>query len=459
MLNYYEESLIRNHRLPAQWQSQSALDELADFLQQNWEQRTAFYDDGQIRTRQQFLGFSGQRGIRTKNYIGTISFKGQQLNIFPKVFRTERDDNETQDLSTKHLMHNLVQWLQYCRVIDYPYIQIKSQLEDSGDLRELFVTLYVRYVKNALDRGLFYQYEERTEDCASIKGRVDWKDYFLRKYPNGQQDKFQCTYSNFEFDNQLNRIIKCTCKGLQNSVSGENQRMIRHILMKLNDVSDVRCSPYDCDKVRLTRFHKHYAIVLSMSKMFLLNKSTNFTADNTESFCFLFPTEVLFEGFIGGFIQEALAGKAKVKLQASDMSVFSDLLYAGKSFGKSHKMRHDILIERQGKTLVVLDTKYKQVDRFEGNSDLKATVDKEISSDDVYQVITYARTRGLSDVYLLYPMYRLEDIEPDAPIGINTTVNNDTPIHVHLVRLPFVFEEDVEATKEKLKKVILDIIA
>lgn len=120
MLNYYEESLIRNHRLPAQWQSQSALDELADFLQQNWEQRTAFYDDGQIRTRQQFLGFSGQRGIRTKNYIGTISFKGQQLNIFPKVFRTERDDNETQDLSTKHLMHNLVQWLQYCRVIDYP---------------------------------------------------------------------------------------------------------------------------------------------------------------------------------------------------------------------------------------------------------------------------------------------------------------------------------------------------
>ena len=181
--------------------------------------------------------------------------------------------------------------------------------------------------------------------------------------------------------------------------------------------------------------------------------------NHTESFCFLFPTEVLFEGFIGGFIQEVLAGKAKVKLQASDMSVFSEQLYAGKSFGKYHKMRHDILIERQGKTLVVLDTKYKQVDRFEGNSDLKATVDKEISSDDVYQVITYARTRGLSDVYLLYPMYRLEDIEPDAPIGINTTVNNDTPIHVHLVRLPFVFEEDVEATKEKLKKGILDIIA
>lgn len=459
MLNHYEESLIKNSRLPAQWQSQSALDELADFLQQNWEQRAVFYDDGQITTRQQFLAFSGQRGIRTQNYIGTISFKGHQLNIFPKVFRTERNDDDTGDLTTKHLMHNLVQWLQYCRVMDYPYIQIKSQLEDSHDLRELFVTLYVRYVKNALDRGVFYQYEERTADCSAIKGRVDFKDYLLRKYPGGQHDKFRCTYSNFEFDNMLNRILKYTCKSLVNSVSGENQKIIRHILMKLNEVSDVRCSPYDCDKVRLTRFHKHYAIVLSMSKVLLLNKSTSFTAGNVESFCFLFPTEVLFEGFIGGFMHDVLEGKAKVKLQASDMTVFSDVVYAGKSFGKSHKMRHDILIEQQGKTLVVLDTKYKQVDRFEGNPDLKAVVDNEIRSDDIYQVITYAHTRGLSDVYLLYPMYRFEDIEPDAPIGIHTTVNEDAPIHVHLVRLPFVFEDDVEATKQKLTKVIKDIVA
>jgi len=75
--------------------------------------------------------------------------------------------------------------------------------------------------------------------------------------------------------------------------------------------SDMRCSPFDCDKVRLTRFHKHYAVVLSMSKMFLLNKVTNFASDNTESFCFLFPTEVLFEGFIGGFMQDVLREEAR----------------------------------------------------------------------------------------------------------------------------------------------------
>ena len=58
---------------------------------------------------------------------------------------------------------------------------------------------------------------------------------------------------------------------------------------------------------------------------------------------------------------------------------------------------------------------------------------------------------------MLFPLFRYEDIEPDNPIGINTTVSGTDPIRVHLIRLPFVFEDDIEATKQKLAKVIMDI--
>ena len=57
LLNYFEESIIRNSKLPVEWQSQSSLDELQAFLQLNWEQRAVFYDDGELKSRQQFLGF------------------------------------------------------------------------------------------------------------------------------------------------------------------------------------------------------------------------------------------------------------------------------------------------------------------------------------------------------------------------------------------------------------------
>ena len=63
MLNYFEESIIKNSKLPVEWQSQSSLDELSAFLQLNWEQRAVFYDDGELKSRQQFLGFVGQKGI------------------------------------------------------------------------------------------------------------------------------------------------------------------------------------------------------------------------------------------------------------------------------------------------------------------------------------------------------------------------------------------------------------
>ena len=112
ILSCFEESQIKNKRLPQEWQEQNSLDELAEFLQLNWEQRSVFYDDGKITSRQQYLGFTGSKGIRTNNYIGTIVFKGQQLNIFPKVFREHKYDHDTEDLELSHLMKNLTQWLQ-----------------------------------------------------------------------------------------------------------------------------------------------------------------------------------------------------------------------------------------------------------------------------------------------------------------------------------------------------------
>lgn len=455
VLDRYEYSKIPNAKLPSSWQSQSALDELLDFLQQNWEQRAVFYEDGEVKSQQQFLDFTGQQGIKTKKYIGTIVFKGEQLNIYPRVFSTEKDDHETDDLSQKHLLNNLVKWIEYCNKLDYPFINISSELSDSEDLKELFITLYVGYVRSALERGLYYQYVDETEDCTSIKGKFDLKDYLVRKIPNGQADKFRCTYSNFEFDNKINRIIKHTCKQLMNIASKKNQKVIRTILTRLNEISDVQCTPNDCNNIRLSKMHRHYGIIISMSKMFLLNKMSNYAIDTNESFCFLFPTDVLFEGFIGGFMKEVLHEYGgKVTLQESKMSLVDEIHYGDKVSGAAFTMRHDILVE-YCKRLFVLDTKYKEMSRFEGNSEYEYTINAEAKQADLYQVLEYARKRTLSDVYLLYPMYRYEEKEEVFPYAVSKSDTGN--INVHFVRLPFIFEEDEEKTKKQLTDVIKSV--
>lgn len=461
MLNCFEENNIRNNRLPAEWQSQSALDELSYFLQLNWEQRSVFYDDGEVTSRQQFLSFTGQGGIRTGHYVGTVVFKGRQLNIFPKMFKTDKDDNDAHDLTLPHLMKNLVQWIEYCSRFDYPYINIKSGLEDSNDLRELFITLYIRYVKNALDRGIFYQYEEKTENCAAIRGKFDIRDYVCKKIPSGNASKFLCTYSSFEVDNSLNRIIKYTCKLLANEANRANQQLLRHILIKLNDVSDIKCKPSDCAAIRLSRMQSNYRIILGMSKMFLLNQTSSYDIDNNESFCFLFPTDYLFEGFIGGFMQNMLLDSARVKLQASEVALVEDIIIEGQSYGKAFTMRHDILVEHERKGLFILDTKYKEISRIQGNQDAVLSLTTEAKQPDLYQMFTYAIKRGLKDIYLLYPMYRFEEEEDVTPTMLIpfTMEGVSHNLSVHVIRLPFIFEDDNERLKSKLSSIIQSIFA
>ena len=461
MLNYFEESTIINSRLPAEWRSPSALDEFSQFLQFNWEQRSVFYEDNIVTSRQQLISFTGQSGIRTGRHIGTIVFKGTQLNIFPKMFRTEKEDHDTGELKLPHLMKNLIQWIEHCTRFEYPYINIKSNLDDLNDLRELFITLYIRYVKAAIDHSLFYQYEDKTEDCATIKGRIDIRDFVCTKIASGNADRLLCTYSSFELDNELNRILKHTCKLLSTEVSGANQRLLRTILIKLNEVSDKKCTPSDCDTIKLSRIHGNYRMILSMSKMFMLNQTSTFELDTSESFCFLFPTDYLFEGFIGGFMQSVLHGKAKVRLQASEVPLVEDVIIEGRSSGRAFTMRHDILVEHREKGLFILDTKYKGISRIKDNPDASQKIIQEINQPDLNQMFTYAIKRDVNKIYLLYPMYRFENEEDTVPqLVIAFTVDGIAHnLTVHIIRLPFIFEDDVDLTISRLTSVINSIFA
>lgn len=126
--------------------------------------------------------------------------------------------------------------------------------------------------------------------------------------------------------------------------------------------------------------------------------------------------------------------------------------------GRAITMRHDILVEHEELGMFLLDTKYKQMPRFKGNNDVKRTIMNEVSQSDLYQIIEYAAQRDLDKAYLLYPMYRLEDEEPSDVI-LERVSNAGDKIDIHIVRLPFVFEVDVDVTKNLLTKFIRRIFA
>ena len=68
---------------------------------------------------------------------------------------------------------------------------------------------------------------------------------------------------------------------------------------------------------------------------------------------------------------------------------------------------------------------------------------------------TNAWKRGAKDVYLLYPMYRYEETEPEFPYAVCESPTGN--INIHFIRMPFIFEEDEKKTRSQLVNVIRTI--
>ncbi len=83
MINAFAFQNVKTSKFPSEWQKEGALEELEQFLQNSWQLREVLYSDNKITSRQQFIDFDRKDGFKTQNYIGTITFRGTQLNIFP----------------------------------------------------------------------------------------------------------------------------------------------------------------------------------------------------------------------------------------------------------------------------------------------------------------------------------------------------------------------------------------
>ena len=108
MLNAFEHQAVRKSKLPESWRDEGVLDELERFLQENWRLRRALYTDNELTERQQFIDFDRREGFKTTKYIGTVRFHGEQLNVFPKIYKEDEDDYDTSELKTEDMLKDLV---------------------------------------------------------------------------------------------------------------------------------------------------------------------------------------------------------------------------------------------------------------------------------------------------------------------------------------------------------------
>jgi 5-methylcytosine-specific restriction enzyme subunit McrC len=250
-------------------------------------------------SEQQFFTFY-DNCIKANNYIGTIKFGENTVQILPKIFQ-HNPDKISEDQLLILVNSNLLWWLSKASKIKFPK-SFTGWDSQSYNLIDIFIHLFASLTKDDLIYNKHQSYITQEESIQTLRGRIDFSKYAVNYY-TGNAHVLPCIYDSLELDNLYNQIVKFTSKLLlHNTENPEIKKLLQEIIWVLDDVSDQFITCNDCDKVVVSPLNQNMKIILDYCRMFLSGMSVKTENDELEIFSFLIPTESLFQDFVFGFI-------------------------------------------------------------------------------------------------------------------------------------------------------------
>ena len=404
------------------WQNRNRYDEIVDEFSEEERQEEEIQ-------KQRFFDFTYDGKISARNYVGVVQYDDIRIEVYPKIFC----DDESGDASKWQL--NLLYWLMYCRKIKFPFAFADVSKMKFDDYLELLIYVFANFTEETISQQPFQAYQTVEEETVFLKGRLSFDNYIKHNLTTGKWQNFYCTYEPFVYDNQFNRIIKYVTRRLL-SISGNylNKKKLNEIIFLLDDVSDVRCTAADCEKVKLNPLFEDHKHVLDLCKLYLSNQVIDMDTEDSRNFCFLVPMEYIFEDFIFGFIADKWPS-LNVQSQSTDFLAYNQ-------GHKVFQIRNDIYINRQ----LIIDTKYKV--RYSDG-----TLKSGVSQNDLYQMVSYAIRRNCRDVLLLYPELK-SSLKSPAEFKIPSAMLSED-LNIHARNIDITFEDIHEADEMIFKRIEL----
>lgn len=420
---------------------QSKLPGFVNYLSGVWQNRNRYVETNDETTeeeqqeeriqRQRFFDFTIDGKISARNYVGVVQYDGIRIEVYPKIFADDKEDN------IKQWQLNMLYWLSYCRKVKFPFSFADVSNLQFDDFLELLIYIFANFTEEVISNQPFQAYQTVGEETPFLKGRISFEDYTRKNLTTGKWQNFFCNHEPFVYDNLFNRIVKYVTKRLL-SVSENflNQERLSEILFILNDVSDIPCSANDCDKVKLNPLFAEHKHILDLCRLYLSNQVIDLEDENSNNFCFLLPMEYVFEDFIFGFISSNWP-ELRAKYQRATF-------LATNQEKPLFKIINDIIIPDK----IIIDTKYKI--RQINNDDKRG-----VNQADLYQMISYSIARACNNVMILYPkpFSRKED---EADLIIQSELLS-TRVNI-LIREVDIIIDSIASAREELKQRFLRLL-
>ncbi|MFT0850329.1 hypothetical protein VRY85_06045 [Achromobacter sp. F4_2707] len=283
------------------------------------------------------------------------------------------------------------------------------------------------------------RYVSSTESLASPRGRIMFPDQCYESIR--RPGRFASSWVSLTEDVPENRIFKEVLIRYRPRCSARIRGRIDLCISELDSVDVSRDHRLEWAKVRTDRLPAIYHSLLRQSKALLNEEGVGVFAGEKLATAEIIFTSRLFERFIAkefswlspiaGLVSESQARGTFACSRSDNKGVF--------------ELIPDVrLINGQGKTVLIVDTKWKTLDMRKRHLG--------ISREDIYQVLTYGSCFNCPDIVLLYPDVTNETGKVGYYEKLESILGNKK-YSIHIVKVPLLASTLI-ATRELLKKLL-----
>ncbi len=245
-------------------------------------------------------------------------------------------------------------------------------------LFEFVVRIFGTHVEDLIARGILRGYRSIVNDSVTVRGRLLFSETLHRR--PALRDRHWCAYSHFTPDIVENHILRWTSFCLQ-PYSYRQASLASRLRRIGRALSDVELDPEArrlFERLEFHRLNDPYRPALALARLLLDHLTFSGTAGSEPFLAYLVDMNWLFEQYVGVVLKRAAhRWNVQVHEQASHHLDTSRRI----------RVQPDVVLSRQGNSLLVIDAKYKL----------------DAAQNDIYQVLAYCHALEIAQAVLVHP--------------------------------------------------------
>ena len=366
-----------------------------------------------------------RKSLRTTQFVGVIKVLDYTIQILPKIdsepesIQEEIIGSRPYQKAALSAAKNFLYLLSYVKSIKLHTQSIVSLNKSEGTWIELLTRLFATELITQFRAGFHQDYVFREEVLPYIRGKWDIAKQYSQK-PILSEGLFVKHYDYLP-DILINQVFKFTVNELKKITQDPQNRQLLTLLESwLQPVQlNYRINKDSLKNVKFNRANNRFLPAFELSKMFLDGLSVHLLLGSQRAFAFVFDMDLLFEQFISNFLVKysklilpTSNDGYQIELQANKTERYL-VQPLPKPETPMFRLIPDILIKKDGKPKLIIDTKNKLL--------IHTKHYRSIASSDVYQMIAYTTQFNCSSILLLYPQSRFNETKKIKLLSVEGT--------------------------------------